>query len=110
MNCVFRDTLDRPALVVKAGGQVIISGSLFVNNTYTSAPNRPPPPPLGGTATIANDTAAADALFLGAGSAIYVQPRGTISSITLSAFVNNGNGWGRAGPGGRLLGAGATAT
>lgn len=64
INCVFRDTAGRPALVVAAGGAVVVKASLFVNNSAADPEAGP--------------GAAAAGPYGGNGSAIYVAARGSI--------------------------------
>lgn len=97
VNCVFRDTLDRPAILIRPDGRVSIQGSLFFNNTFVSR-NRSSSNQLSvGNAISASNNSSGDSsndsdLFWGAGSAIYVMARGVIEAIEASAFVRNGNG------------------
>ncbi|GIL93655.1 hypothetical protein Vretifemale_21055 [Volvox reticuliferus] len=89
-NCVIRNTVDRPAILIRPGGRVSIQGTLFYNNTYLS-----PTRNASVVAAANNDSSTSnDNLTWGAGSAIYVMPRGAINVISDSAFVNNGNGAG----------------
>lgn len=77
MNCVFRDTLDRPAILVQPNASVSLSSCVFYNNTYTSAP-----------ANSSSD------LYNGTGSAILVKPGGRIVEISNNVFKWNGYGGG----------------
>ena len=70
INCVFRETMGRPVIVVQGGGQVIVKASLFYNNSNSNQ----------------------NAAFGGNGSAIYVQARGRVMEISDSVFMFNGNG------------------
>ncbi len=76
---MFRETFDRPAIVVQASGSVAIRACVFFNNTYTGSPS----PNLNVTTS-----------YGGAGSAVLVQPRGSITEISSTVFKWNGYGSG----------------
>ncbi|GLI60388.1 hypothetical protein VaNZ11_002398 [Volvox africanus] len=91
-NCVLRNTVDRPAILIRPGGRVSIQGTLFYNNSYLSSSWNTT---AAAASNISNEAANFNSnLTWGAGSAIYVMPRGVINVISDSAFVNNGNGAG----------------
>mgnify|MGYP001807423128 CR=1 FL=1 len=92
VNCVFRNTVGRPAIVVQSGAFLSVKACIFYNNTnspttVTTAVNVT----TNGTARMVNVTQQV-VQYGGNGSAIYVQPRGSIQEISDTAFKQNG--WG----------------
>ncbi|KAG2453407.1 hypothetical protein HYH02_001630 [Chlamydomonas schloesseri] len=70
INCIFRNTVLRPVVVVTTGAAVVVRKSAFLNNTADGL--------------VYDDCS-------GCGSAIHVSPRGIIQELSDTVFLANGN-------------------